>query len=88
MCHPTEVQQAWDDLTPFPQPHAPADYPTVDDLVAAVIDAETIDISMDLADAGWKVRVEDDGTVYAEQSTVDPDTNDADGLRFRIVREA
>jgi len=94
MSHPTEVQQAWDDLTPFPQPVQPTDYPTVDDLVAAVRSAEDAELSEPMRDVaqmfterGFQVHVID-GVIYADVVTVDPDTNEADcQLSVRVSRE-
>ena len=87
MAHPADVEAAWDAVT-LP---APADMPTVDDLVNAVHTAELSDgmafVARVLEDAGFTVNVAD-GVVYADLVDTDPDTGIADcHLSTRTTRE-
>jgi len=95
MAHPQHIQDAWDDLAPFPQPIplTEADYPTVDDLVAAVAAATpskvvTAAIAA-LEEAGFDCHITADGTVWADMAA----PADRDGQTYlhgslRITQEA
>lgn len=97
---PQQVQAEWDRLSfAAPVPLAEADYPTLDDLLAAVTRAERAEradlsepmqaIARVLEDAGLTVTVLD-GVIYADDvAAPDPQTGIPDcRASFRITQEA